>query len=43
MTIKVVVDGLVGIVTDRPYDWGIGTGILFNYQYITGRILDVLQ
>ena len=25
------VDGLVGIGGDRPYDWGIGVGIRFNY------------
>ena len=25
------IDGLVGIGSDRPYDWGIGTGIRFNY------------
>ena len=25
------VDGLVGIGTDRPYDWGIGVGVRFNY------------
>ena len=24
-------DGLVGIGTDRPYDWGVGTGVRFNY------------
>ena len=29
--IGVYVDGLVGIGTDRPYDWGIGTGIRFSY------------
>ena len=25
------VDGLFGIGTDRPYDWGIGVGLRFNY------------
>lgn len=30
-TVGVYVDGLVGIGTDRPYDWGVGTGIRFNY------------
>lgn len=25
------VDGLIGIGTDRPYDWGVGVGIRFNY------------
>jgi hypothetical protein len=27
----VYVDGLFGIGSDRPYDWGIGVGIRFNY------------
>lgn len=27
----VYVDGLVGIGADRPYDWGIGIGVRFNY------------
>ncbi len=27
----VYVDGLVGIGGDRPYDWGVGVGIRFNY------------
>lgn len=30
-TVGVYFDGLVGIGADRPYDWGIGTGIRFNY------------
>jgi len=30
-TVGLYVDGLVGIGTDRPYDWGVGTGIRFNY------------
>lgn len=30
-TMGLYVDGLVGIGTDRPYDWGVGTGIRFNY------------
>ena len=25
------VDGLVGVGTDRPYDWGVGVGLRFNY------------
>ena len=25
------VDGLVGIGGDRPYDWGVGVGVRFNY------------
>ncbi len=25
------VDGLLGIGTDRPYDWGVGAGVRFNY------------
>ena len=25
------VDGFVGIGNDRPYDWGVGTGIRFKY------------
>ena len=25
------VDGLVGIGGDRPYDWGVGVGLRFNY------------
>lgn len=25
------IDGLVGIGSDRPYDWGVGTGLRFNY------------
>ena len=25
------VDGMIGIGTDRPYDWGIGTGVRFSY------------
>ena len=25
------VDGLVGVGSDRPYDWGIGVGVRFNY------------
>jgi hypothetical protein len=25
------VDGLVGIGGDKPYDWGVGTGLRFNY------------
>ena len=24
-------DGLLGIGGDRPYDWGIGLGVRFNY------------
>ncbi len=30
-SVGVYVDGLVGIGTDRPYDWGIGLGVRFNY------------
>jgi hypothetical protein len=29
--VGVYVDGLVGIGTDRPYDWGVGLGVRFNY------------
>ncbi len=29
--IAIYVDGLLGIGSDRPYDWGVGTGIRFNY------------
>jgi hypothetical protein len=25
------VDGLVGLGRDRPYDWGVGLGVRFNY------------
>jgi hypothetical protein len=25
------VDGLFGVGTDRPYDWGVGVGLRFNY------------
>ena len=25
------VDGLFGIGSDKPYDWGVGVGIRFNY------------
>jgi hypothetical protein len=25
------VDGLVGIGGHKPYDWGVGTGVRFNY------------
>ena len=25
------VDLMVGIGTDRPYDWGVGVGVRFNY------------
>ena len=25
------VDGLIGIGGDRPYDWGVGVGVRFNY------------
>ena len=25
------VDGLLGIGGDRPYDWGVGVGVRFNY------------
>jgi hypothetical protein len=25
------VDGLVGVGSDRPYDWGLGIGVRFNY------------
>jgi len=25
------VDGLFGIGGDRPYDWGVGVGVRFNY------------
>jgi len=25
------VDGLFGIGTHRPYDWGVGVGLRFNY------------
>lgn len=30
-SVGVYVDGLVGIGTDRPYDWGVGVGVRFNY------------
>ena len=30
-TIAVYVDALVGIGGDRPYDWGVGTGLRFKY------------
>ncbi len=30
-SVGVYVDGLVGIGADRPYDWGVGTGLRFNY------------
>ncbi len=29
--VALYIDGLVGIGNDRPYDWGIGTGVRFNY------------
>jgi len=25
------VDGLFGIGGDRPYDWGVGVGVRYNY------------
>ena len=25
------VDGLLGIGSDKPYDWGVGVGVRFNY------------
>jgi hypothetical protein len=25
------VDGLLGIGGDKPYDWGVGVGLRFNY------------
>lgn len=27
----VYVDGLAGIGAQRPYDWGVGVGLRFNY------------
>ena len=30
-SVGVYIDGLVGIGSDRPYDWGLGTGVRFNY------------
>ena len=27
----VYMDGLIGIGSDRPYDWGVGIGVRFNY------------
>ena len=27
----VYVDGMVGVGADRPYDWGVGVGVRFNY------------
>jgi hypothetical protein len=30
-SVGVYVAGLVGIGTDRPYDWGVGLGVRFNY------------
>ena len=24
-------DALVGVGSDRPYDWGLGVGLRFNY------------
>ena len=27
----VYMDGLIGIGSDRPYDWGVGVGVRFNY------------
>jgi hypothetical protein len=24
-------DGLVGVGGDKPYDWGVGVGMRFNY------------
>ena len=27
----IYVDGLFGIGGDRPYDWGVGLGVRFNY------------
>jgi hypothetical protein len=27
----VYVDGLIGMGSDRPYDWGLGVGLRFNY------------
>lgn len=29
--IGIYLDGLVGIGSDRPYDWGVGAGLRFNY------------
>ena len=29
--IALYVDGLVGLGGDKPYDWGVGTGIRFKY------------
>jgi hypothetical protein len=26
-----IVDGLLGLCCDKPYDWGIGTGLRFKY------------
>jgi len=30
-TVGLYIDGLIGIGSDRPYDWGLGTGIRFSY------------
>ena len=30
-TVGIYFDGLLGIGSDRPYDWGLGTGIRFSY------------
>ena len=27
----VYLDGLIGVGGDKPYDWGIGVGVRFNY------------
>ena len=27
----VYMDGMIGVGTDRPYDWGVGAGVRFNY------------
>ena len=29
--IALYLDGLVGLGGDRPYDWGVGTGLRFKY------------
>ena len=29
--VALYVDGLLGIGADRPYDWGVGTGLRFKY------------
>ena len=30
-TVGIYLDGMLGVGSDRPYDWGLGTGIRFSY------------